>query len=158
MRPTIGSLRRPRTRTGRSTSGRTAPAARTGDIRWRFNAPGGIMGAPTVMDGLVYFSTFGRFSQSHLRRVESGPRATFALNARTGQPVWRFGDGHYSAIVADSRRIYLSGKWQLYALIPEARVEQLERWNAVRKCARIRQAKARERCLSKARPGTSSGK
>ena len=38
--------------------------ARTGDFRWRFHAPGGIMGASTVLDGLVYFSTCGRFAES----------------------------------------------------------------------------------------------
>lgn len=132
--------------------------ARTGDIRWRFNAPGGVMGAPTVMAGLVYFSTFGRFTQSHLRRVESGPRVTFALNARTGQQVWRFPDGRYSPIVSDNRRVYLAGKWTLYALVPKARIRQIKRWQAERRCVRIRQAKARARCLTKARRGTSSGK
>ena len=132
--------------------------ARTGDVRWRFNSPGGIMGAPTVISGLVYFSTFGRFTQSHLRRVKSGPRATFALNARTGQVVWRFRDGHYSPIVADTRRIYLAGKWKLYALIPAARLQKLKRWQRRQACARLRKPAKRAQCLSKAKRGTSSGK
>jgi len=125
--------------------------ARTGEHRWRFNAPGGIMGAPSVLDGLVYFSTFGRFSQRHVRRVENGPRATFALNARNGDVVWRFFDGHYSPVVADSRRIYIAGKRQLYALIPQARLEQIRRWQALERCARLRRATARARCRSEAR-------
>lgn len=124
---------------------------RTGDYRWRFNAPGGIMGAPTVLDGLVYFSTFGTFSQRHLRRVKSGPRGTFALNARNGDTVWWFHDGHYSPVVADSRRIYISGKRRLYALIPQARKRQIRRWQALAKCARIQRAKKRARCESRAR-------
>jgi outer membrane protein assembly factor BamB len=131
--------------------------ARTGDVRWRFNAPAGIMGAPTVMAGLVYFSTYGRFTQSHLRRVKSGPRATFALNARTGQPVWRFHDGRYSALVSDSRRVYIMGKWHLYALIPKLRLLKIRRWQAAARCARLRKAKARARCRSKAKLGKSSG-
>jgi outer membrane protein assembly factor BamB len=136
----------------------TALDARTGEIRWRFNAPGGIMGAPTVMAGLVYFSTFGKFTQSHLRRVKSGRRATFALNARTGQTVWTFPDGHYSPIVSDNRRVYLAGKWTLYALVTETRLKKIKSWQAASKCARIRRAAVRARCLSKATRGTSSGK
>ena len=132
--------------------------ARTGDVRWRFTAPGGIMGAPTVMAGLVYFSTFGRFTQSHLRRVKSGPRETFALNARTGRVVWHYPDGRYSPIVSDNRRVYLAGKYTFYALVPEARYLKVKRWQAERRCARIRRAEARARCLSKAKRGTSSGK
>ncbi len=128
---------------------------RTGDFRWRFNAPGGVMGAPTVLDGLVYFSTFGTFAQRHLRRVKNGPRATFALNARNGDPVWRFFDGHYSPVVADSRRIYISGKRHVYALIPLARQRKIRRWQALAKCARIKRAKKRARCESRARRGAS---
>jgi outer membrane protein assembly factor BamB len=131
---------------------------RTGDYRWRFNAPGGIMGAPTVLDGLVYFSTFGRFSQRHLRRVKSGPRGTFALNARNGDPVWRFHDGHYSAVVAQKQRIYVSGKRHIYALVTQSRLRKIKRWQKAAKCARLKRARARERCLSKARRGTKSGK
>ena len=46
--------------------------AGTGDLRWRHDATGGISGAPTVMAGLVYYSTFGKFTNSHQRRVEEG--------------------------------------------------------------------------------------
>ena len=131
---------------------------RTGDFRWRFNAPAGIMGAPTVLAGLVYFSTFGRFSQRHLRRVKSGPRGTFALNARNGDVIWRFYDGQYSAVVAQPERIYVSGSEQLYALIPQARLRKLRRWQALAKCDRFRRATKKQRCLSRARRGTRSGK
>lgn len=130
--------------------------ARTGNFRWRYRAPGGIMGAPTVLDGLVYFSTFGRFSQRHLRRVKSGPRRTFALNARNGEPIWRFHDGHYSPVVADPRRIYIVGKRQLYALITELRRRQIRRWQALEKCARFRRPKVRARCESKVKRRASS--
>jgi outer membrane protein assembly factor BamB len=132
--------------------------ARTGDFRWRFHAPGGIMGAPTVLDGLVYFSTYGRFTQRHLRRVASGPRGTFALNARTGDLIWQFHDGHYSPVVADSRRIYIAGIRKLYALVPQARLQKIRRWQALARCDRFRKAKKREQCRSKARRGTTSGK
>ena len=131
---------------------------RTGDFRWRYAAPGGIMGAATVLDGLVYFSTFGRFSQRHLRHVKSGPRGTFALNVGNGELVWRFHDGQYSAVVADEHRIYVSGKEHVYALAPLARLQRVRRWQALVKCAQLKRAGARARCLAKAKRGTSSRK
>lgn len=131
---------------------------RTGDYRWRYDAPAGIMGAPAVVGGLVYFSTWGRFSQRHLRRVKNGPRRTFALNARNGDLIWRFHDGHYSAVVAQAERLYVIGKKHLYALVTKARFARIKRWQALEKCAQLKRAKARRRCLSKARAGTTSGK
>ncbi|MEP6909328.1 MAG: PQQ-binding-like beta-propeller repeat protein [Actinomycetota bacterium] len=132
--------------------------ARTGDIRWRYEAPASITGAPTVLAGLVYFSTCGRCGIGGLRRVKVGPRVTLGLNARNGSPVWRFGDGKYSALVADGLRIYVAGRNKLYALIPQARWLKLQKAKRVAKCARIRRPKLRARCLSKARRGTSFGK
>src|SRR5439155_360543 len=53
----------------------------TGRIRWTFDAGAPVSGAPTVLGGLVYFSTCGSCSS-----LESNPRArrTFAVDARTG--------------------------------------------------------------------------
>ncbi len=135
--------------------------ARTGNVRWRYDAPASITGAPTVLAGLVYFSTCGRCGAGGLRRVKNGPRGTWALNARNGDPVWHFHDGKYSALVADGRRIYISGRNKVYALIPQLRWEKIQRLKAKaakEKCAQLKRAKARRRCLSKARQGTSSGK
>jgi outer membrane protein assembly factor BamB len=83
----------------------------------RHDATGGISGAPTVMAGLVYYSTFGKFTNSHQRRVEDGPFRTYALDARTGKPVWQFPDGQYSPVVADADRVYLSGSEAVYGLV-----------------------------------------
>jgi outer membrane protein assembly factor BamB len=132
--------------------------ARTGEPRWRFSAPSGITGAPTVLAGLVYFSTCGRCGAGGLRRVKIGPRAAFGLNARNGDPIWRFHDGKYSALVADGFRVYISGRNKVYALIPELRFQQLRKAKAREKCRELKRARARARCLSKARRGTSSGK
>jgi outer membrane protein assembly factor BamB len=87
----------------------------SGVVRWRFDAGAPISGAPTVLDGLVYFSTCGSCS-----RYESNPRArrTFALDARTGRLVWRFGDGEYSPVIADRSRLYVTGYTTVYALAP----------------------------------------
>jgi outer membrane protein assembly factor BamB len=91
--------------------------AATGDLLWRQDAAGGISGAPTVMAGLVYYSTFGKFTNSHQRRVKDGPLRTYALDARTGRPVWQFPDGQYSPIVADRDRVYLAGSEAVYGLV-----------------------------------------
>jgi outer membrane protein assembly factor BamB len=95
--------------------------AATGDLRWRHDSPGGISGAPTVMAGLVYYSTFGTFTNRHQRRVENGGYRTFALSARTGRLVWQFPDGHYSPLVADEKRVYLVGRGIVYGLVSRAK-------------------------------------
>ena len=71
----------------------------SGAVRWSFDAGAPISGAPTVLDGLVYFSTCGSCSS-----YEQNPRArrTFALDTRTGRVVWRFPDGEYSPVIADA--------------------------------------------------------
>lgn len=85
----------------------------TGRIRWTFDARAPISGAPTVLDGLVYFSTCGSCSS-----YEQNPHArrTFALDTRTGRVVWRFPDGEYSPVIADRERVYLTGYTSLYGL------------------------------------------
>lgn len=91
--------------------------AASGRELWRHDAPGGVSGAPAVMNGLLYFSTLGPFDQGkHQRRVESGPNATFALDARSGRRVWSFPDGAYSPLVADTERVYLVGRTRVYGL------------------------------------------
>ena len=79
--------------------------AATGNVRWRFDAHGVISGSPTVLDGVVYFST--------------SRNRTFALNARTGKLLWRFPDGQYTPVVADSKRLYLTGHTRLFGLVPK---------------------------------------
>ena len=69
------------------------------------------------MAGLVYYSTFGKFTNSHQRRVENGAHRTCALDARTGKAVWQVPDGQYSPIVADEDRVYLVGSESVYGLI-----------------------------------------
>jgi outer membrane protein assembly factor BamB len=87
----------------------------TGRTRWTFDAGAPISGAPTVIGGLVYFSTCGSCSS-----YESNARArrTFALDAATGRLVWRFPDGEYSPMIGDPERLYLTGLTSLYGLAP----------------------------------------
>ena len=87
----------------------------TGAARWSFDAGAPVSGAPTVLDGLVYFSTCGSCS---LAESNPGARRTFALDARTGKLQWRFPDGEYSPVIADRERVYLTGYTSLYGLVP----------------------------------------
>lgn len=90
----------------------------TGETRWTFDAGAPISGAPTVLGGLVYFSTCGSCSS-----LESNPgaRRTFAVDAHTGRLVWRFPDGEYSPVIGDRKGLYLTGFTSLYGLAPRAR-------------------------------------
>ena len=62
-------------------------------------------GAPTILDGIVYFSTL------HGK--------TFGLDVQTGKKIWEFDDGKYSPVVADKVRVYLAGYKRLYGLLPD---------------------------------------
>ena len=97
--------------------------AATGDRVWRWQAPGAIHGAPTVMAGLVYFSTTRGTATSNAQRfIKDGRRGTYALDARTGKPVWKLpGVGQYSPIAADEERVYLTGSTRIYGLVPKKR-------------------------------------
>jgi len=95
--------------------------AATGDELWRHEAPAAIHGAPTVLGGLVYFSTCGTCGSHGSRHAKSGPRGTYAVDARNGRLVWKFSDGQYSPVVADSERMYLVGRTHVYAFVPASK-------------------------------------
>src|SRR5205814_8135741 len=78
--------------------------AGTGDVRWRFGANGAISGAATVIDGLVYFSTFRE--------------RTYALDAASGRQVATWPDGKYSPAIADPEHLYLVGLGRLCGRAP----------------------------------------
>jgi outer membrane protein assembly factor BamB len=102
--------------------------AATGDILWRWEAPGAIHGAPTVMAGLVYFSTLpDEIAPRAKRYVKRGKRGTYALDARTGKLVWKWpGQGLYSPIVADESRVYLTGSTRVLGLRPRKKARTSE--------------------------------
>lgn len=96
--------------------------AATGDVRWKRAAAGAVHGAPTVMQGLVYYSTCNSCGSAASRAVKRGPGGTYALDARTGKEVWRFRGGKYAnPVVADSRRVYVTGQARLFAFVPRQR-------------------------------------
>jgi glucose dehydrogenase len=76
--------------------------AATGDVVWRFQANGPVSGSATIVAGRVYFATL--------------EERTYALDARTGRQVWTFPDGKYSPVVADEKRLYLTGHARVYGL------------------------------------------
>jgi len=92
--------------------------AATGARRWVYDAPGAIHGAPTVLDGLVYFSTCARCGSNASRYAKRGSKGTYAVDARSGRLVWSFFDGQYSPVVADRKRMYLVGTAGVYAFAP----------------------------------------
>jgi outer membrane protein assembly factor BamB len=92
--------------------------AATGLTVWRHEAPAAIHGAPTVLGGIVYFSTCPTCGSHGSRHAKRGARGTFGLDARTGRRVWRFTDGQYSPVVADSERIYVTGRTHVYGFEP----------------------------------------
>jgi outer membrane protein assembly factor BamB len=92
--------------------------AATGEEIWHYDAPAAIHGAPAVVGDLVYFSTCGRCGQNGVRHAKAGPRGTYAVSAATGRLVWSFPDGQYSPVVADRRRLYVTGFQHVYAFAP----------------------------------------
>ena len=85
-----------------STRSRPAPARSAG----RFTRGASISGAASVVDGLVYFSSFDH--------------RTYALAAASGRLREEWPDGEYSPAVAGDGRLYLVGLGRIYALAPRA--------------------------------------
>ena len=94
--------------------------AATGDVIWQKSMPSAVHSPPTVMNGLVYVATCSSCGQAAQRAVKHGPDGTFALDARTGRTVWHNNAGKFAnPVVADSKRIYLTGRANLFALKPK---------------------------------------
>jgi outer membrane protein assembly factor BamB len=93
--------------------------AATGDTVWEIPANGAVHSAPTVMDGLVYYAVCSTCGAAAQRTVARGRDSTYAVRARDGKRVWRFGAGKYAnPVVADDQRIYITGQANEYALAP----------------------------------------
>jgi hypothetical protein len=71
------------------------------------------------MDGLVYYAVCSTCGEAAQRTVARGPDATHAVRARDGKRVWRFAAGKYAnPVVADDKRIYITGRAHQFALAP----------------------------------------
>lgn len=121
--------------------------AATGDIVWQWEAPGAIHGAPTIMAGLVYFSTTssGVATSKAQRFIKAGRRGSYALDARTGKPVWELPNvGQYSPVVADEAHVYLTGSTRVYGMLARNTARALRREERQERREREREERERE--------------
>jgi outer membrane protein assembly factor BamB len=112
--------------------------ARTGGTRWTFRSGGRILGAPTVVGNLVYFSDYGR-------------RHTYALHAPTGKKVWSFPRGAFNPVISDGRSIFVTGHSAMYAFRPKGIKANAVPKPTTAKAVAARRAKAKERKAEQAR-------
>ncbi len=70
--------------------------AANGNTRWVHDSGGQISGAPTVVGGVVYFSTIDTTN-------------TYGLSTRSGKRVFARGSGAYNPAISDGNRLYLTG-------------------------------------------------
>jgi outer membrane protein assembly factor BamB len=80
--------------------------AQSGAVRWSHASGGRISGSATIVDNVVYYSVLGT-------------RTTIGLDARTGREVFRYPDGAFNPVVADTNAIYLVGYSMLYQMLPK---------------------------------------
>lgn len=80
--------------------------ARTGGVRWSYNTGGQISGAPTVIGGVVYFSTIDTTN-------------TYGLSVRSGRRVFFRDSGAYNPVISDGRRLYWTAYESVSALVPK---------------------------------------
>ena len=96
----------------------SAFSASTGDTIWSIEAVGAVHGAPTVLNGILYFSTCPLCGKGGTRHTKRGPPGTFGVDARNGRMLWKHWAGRYSPVVADRERIYVTGYTRIYGLEP----------------------------------------
>ncbi len=80
--------------------------ARSGDVRWSYNAGGKISGGAFVIGNLVWFNDLGN-------------QRTIALGARTGRKAFQMETGAFNPALTDGRVMYLVGYTNLYAFLPK---------------------------------------
>ena len=93
--------------------------AATGDTKWRITASGAVHAAPTIMGGVVYYATCSSCGSAASRTVKHGPDGTYGVSAKNGHQLWHFSAGKYAnPVVADGKRIYVTGRSAVFALKP----------------------------------------
>ena len=94
--------------------------AATGDEKWKISTAAAVHSAPTVMNGIVYYATCSSCGRTASRSVKAGPDGTWGVDARTGRGRWHFDGGKFAnPVVADSQRIYVTGRAHQFALEPK---------------------------------------
>jgi outer membrane protein assembly factor BamB len=112
--------------------------ARTGGTRWTFRSGGRILGAPTVVGNLVYFSDYGR-------------RHTYALHAPTGRKVWQYPRGAFNPVISDGRSIFVTGHSAIYSFRPKGIKANAVPKPTTAKAVAAARANAKQRKAEKAR-------
>src|SRR4051794_24106822 len=84
--------------------------ARSGKERWTYRAGGKISGSPTIVGRVVYFANLAA-------------KSTSGLDVRTGKRVFKFGRGSFTPVIADDKRLYLTGLSSLSGLVPRSSPE-----------------------------------
>jgi outer membrane protein assembly factor BamB len=79
--------------------------ARTGSTRWTARGGGRISGGPSVVGRVVYFA-------------DLDSKATYGVDARSGERVFKRSRGYYNPVISDGRRIYMTGYASVTALDP----------------------------------------
>ena len=92
--------------------------AATGDTRWRRDVPSAVHGSPVVMGGLVYSPTARAAAPRRRATSSTAPRAWPPTTSVTGTACGNNGGKFASPIIADEDRVYLTGRDQLFALVP----------------------------------------
>jgi outer membrane protein assembly factor BamB len=82
--------------------------AQTGNQDWAFHDGGKISGAPTVVGGVVYYSSLGN-------------RTSVGLDVRNGQRVWWWPNGAFNPVISDGKRLYLTTRSKVIALVPKVK-------------------------------------
>jgi outer membrane protein assembly factor BamB len=83
--------------------------ARSGAKRWSFAAGTKISGSATVVGNVVYFSDLQPAND------------TYGLDVRSGRKAFFWPDGAFNPAVADEHAFYLTGKSNIYELLPRRR-------------------------------------
>jgi outer membrane protein assembly factor BamB len=96
----------------------SAFSAATGDTIWSIEATGAVHGAPTILNGVLYYSTCPICGRGGVRYTKRGPPGTFGVDARNGRRLWKHWAGRYSPVVADRDRLYVVGYTRIYGFEP----------------------------------------
>ncbi|HYC80986.1 MAG TPA: PQQ-binding-like beta-propeller repeat protein [Solirubrobacterales bacterium] len=91
--------------------------AKTGKQRWSYEVGGPVPGTATVIGHTVYTSSFT-------------PHRTVGLDARTHKKTFELGQGGYTPVVSDGKRLYLVGYYTLIGLEPTAKAKAKDRKGA----------------------------
>ena len=93
--------------------------AATGAVKWSFDAPSAVHGAPTIVAGVAYFSTVAGEHPGAARPIKVGAGVTIGVDIATHKAVWNYPEGRYVPIIADQKHLYFVGFRHLSALVPK---------------------------------------